>query len=107
MNTHINTPMTIASCLVKSEPFLSDPNGALTAAGTVNYFNNTKQYNEYYSPTRISNVSVTNKNGVVFFGSEKVEYSASALRAIAKSIIELAARAEAAHAKLIELNQTK
>lgn len=98
--------MTIASCLVKSEPFLSDPNGDLTAAGTVNYFINTKPYDEY-NPTRISNVSVTNKNGVVFFGSERAEYSASALRAIAKSIIELAARAEAAHAKLIELNQTK
>ena len=73
----MNTPMTIASCLVKSEPFLSDPNGDLTAAGTVNYFCNTNPYNEY-TPTRISNVSVTNKNGVVFFGSERAEYSASA-----------------------------
>ena len=106
MNTHINTPMTIASCLVKSEPFFSEPNGDLTAAGTVSYFINTNPYDEY-TPTRISNVSVTNKNNVVFFGSERAEYSASALRAIAKSIIELAARAEAAHAKLIELNQTK
>jgi hypothetical protein len=102
----MNTPITIASCLVKSEPHLSDPNGDLTAAGTVSYFNNTQQYNEHI-PTRISNVSVTNKNDVVFFGSERAEYSASALRAIARSIIELAARAEAAHAKLIELNQTK
>jgi len=102
----MNTPMTIASCLVKSEPFLSDPNGDLTAAGTVNYFLNTKPYGEH-TPTRISNVSVTNTNGVKFFGEDKTEYSASTLRAIAKSIIELAARAEAAHAKLIELNQTK
>ena len=51
-------------------------------------------------------MSVTNTNGVKFFGEDKTEYSASTLRAIAKSIIELAARAEAAHAKLIELNQT-
>lgn len=98
--------MTIASCLVKSEPFLSDPNGALTAAGTVSYFINTNPYDEY-TPTRISNVSVTNKNGVVFFGSERAEYSASALRAIADALIELANRAEDAHTKLIELNQTK
>ena len=97
--------MTIASCLVKSEPFLSDPNGDLTAAGTVNYFLNTKPYGEH-TPTYINKVSVVNSNGVEFFGSEKAQYSASALRAIANAINELADRAEAAHAKLIELNQT-
>jgi hypothetical protein len=101
----MNTPMTIASCLVKSEPFLSDPNGDLTAAGTVNYFLNTKPYGEH-TPTYINKVSVVNSNGVEFFGSEKAQYSASALRAIANAINELADRAEAAHAKLIELNQT-
>jgi hypothetical protein len=101
----MNTPMTIASCLVKSDPHVSDPNGALSATGTVNYFNNTKPHNQY-TPTYINKVSVVNSNGVEFFGSEKAQYSASALRAIANAINELADRAEAAHTKLIELNQT-
>ena len=99
----INTPMTIASCLVKSQPHDSDPNGALSATGTVNYFHNTKRPTQY-TPTTISNVSVVNSNSVVFFGSEHTQYSASALRAIARAISELADRAEAAHTKLIELN---
>jgi hypothetical protein len=101
----MNTHMTIASCLVKSVPHVSDPNGDLTATGTVNYFNNTNPINQY-TPTYISNVSVVNSNGVEFFGSEKAQYSASALRGIADALIELADNAEAAHTKLIELNQT-
>ena len=101
----MNTPMTIASCLVKSEPYGSFPNGTLSATGTVSYFLNTRPYCENIQ-TLITKVSVTNSNGVQFFGEDQTEYSASALRAIANAIIELAERAEAAHAKLIELNQT-
>lgn len=97
--------ITISSCLVKSEPCLSVPNGDLFASGTVNYFLNTKPYSEH-TQTLIKNVCVTDINGVKFFGEDKTEYSASALRAIAKAISELADRAETAHTKLIELNQT-
>ena len=96
-------PLTIASCIVKSESHESYPNGTLVAKGIVNYFENPKLFCEYI-PTRIRNVSVTNGNGVEFFGGEKVEYTASALLAIADALIELANRAEDAHTKLIELN---
>jgi hypothetical protein len=95
----------ISSCLVKSEHHESFPNGELVASGTVSYFLNTKPYNEY-TQTLITKVSVTNINGVQFFGDDRTEYSASALRAIADALIELANRAEDAHTKLIELNQT-
>ena len=98
--------ITIASCIVKSELHESFPNGDLVAKGIVNHYDNTKPYNEY-TQTLIKKVSVTNSNGVDFFGKDRTEYSASALRAIADALIELANRAEDAHTKLIELNQTK
>jgi hypothetical protein len=97
-------PLTIASCIVKSESHTSYPNGALVAKGTVNYFEN-PQPSCGYIPTRIKNVSVTNDGGVEFFGGEKSEYTASTLRAIAKAISELADLAEESHIKLIELNK--
>ena len=95
---------TIASCLVKSEHHESFPNGNLVANGTVSYFHNTKPHSDY-TQTLITNVSVTNINGVKFFGGDKDEYSASALRAIASTLIEIADLAENAHTKLIELNK--
>ena len=97
-------PLTIASCIVKSESHKSFPFGELVAKGTVNYFENPKP-SDGYIPTHIRNVSVTNDDGVEFFGGEKVEYTASTLRAIAKAIFELADLAEESHAKLIELNK--
>lgn len=98
--------ITIASCLVKSELHGSFPNGDLVASGIVNHYDNTNSYNEY-TQTLIKKVSVVNSNFVHFFGKDRTEYSASALRAIAYALIELADRAEEAHTKLIELNQTK
>ena len=95
---------TIASCIVKSQHHESFPNGNLVANGTVNYFNNTKPHT-VYTETLITNVSVTNINGVKFFGEDRNEYSASALRAIASTLIEIADLAEDAHTKLIALNK--
>ena len=95
---------TIASCLVKSQHHESYPNGDFVANGTVSYFLNTKPHTDY-TQTVITDVSVTNINGVKFFGGDRNEYSASALRAIAHNLLEIADLAEDAHTKLIALNK--
>jgi len=95
---------TIASCLVKSQHHESYPNGDFVANGTVSYFLNTKPHSDY-TQTVITDVSVTNINGVKFFGQDRNEYSASALRAIAHNLLEIADLAEDAHTKLIALNK--
>lgn len=101
----MKTLIVIASCEVNSQEYYSFPNGALVANGTINHSNNTKPYGEHIE-TVISGVKVFNANKVQFFGADKDKYSASALRAIANALTELADLAEESHKKLIELNKT-
>jgi hypothetical protein len=93
---------TISSALVKSDPQSAYPNGEFVGKGTVNYFNNNAPRGQF-TPTRVTDITVCNENGVVFFKSDR-ELSIHAIRAIANALSEIADRAQEAHDDLIKVN---
>jgi hypothetical protein len=94
---------TISSALVKSDSQAAYPYGNFVGRGTVDYFNN-KSPRGKFTPTRVSNVSVYNENGVVFFESSR-ELTIDAIRAIANALSEIADRAHEAHDDLVKVNE--
>lgn len=93
----------INSCFIQSDEHSSHPNGELTARAYVNYFNN--RNSDRYNPVKVEKIDVTNSNGISFFKRDN-EISVSAIRAIADSLLEVADKAEKAHARMAELNKS-
>lgn len=95
---------TISTCLVSSVEHTAYPNGNLKTKGIVDYFSN--HGSNRYDPVKVSDIIVTNDNGVIFF-NRKENTSVDTIRSIAKGLLEIAANAELAHKRMVELNAAK